>query len=49
MSQKDKAKRLSNCQMAAENAVITTTESKANVPLEKRKEDAEQMLYLKRV
>ncbi|MGD0202747.1 MAG: hypothetical protein ABSC20_02425 [Candidatus Bathyarchaeia archaeon] len=49
MSQKDKARHLSNCQMAAENAVITTDDGTSNVPAQKRKEDAKEILYLNRI
>jgi len=49
MSQENKARHLSNCQMAAESAVISTDGSTSNVPMRKRKEDAKQVLYLKRV
>ncbi len=49
MSQKDKARHISNCQMAAESAVITTDGSTSNVPMQKRKEDAKEILYLDRI
>jgi len=49
MSQKNKARHLSNCQMAAESAVIATDGSTSNVPTRKRKEDAKQILYLNRI
>ena len=49
MSQNDKARHPSNCQMAAESAVITTEGNTSNVPTQKRKEDAKQILYLNRV
>ena len=49
MSQKNKARHLSNCQMATESAVIATDGSTSNVPTQKRKEDAKQILYLNRI
>jgi len=49
MSQKNNARHLSNCQLATENAVITTDGSTSNMPSQKRKEDAKQILYLNRV
>jgi hypothetical protein len=49
MSQKNKARHLSNCQITAESAVITTDSSTSNVPTRKRKEDAKQILYLNRI
>jgi hypothetical protein len=49
MSQKNKARHLSNCQITAENAVITTDCSTSNVPTPKRKDDAKQPLYLNRI
>jgi hypothetical protein len=49
MSQKNKAGHSSNCQIAAERAVITAADSTPNVPMQKRKEEAEQILYLNRI
>ena len=49
MSQKDKTRHISNCQMAAEGAVITTDGSTSKVPMQKRKEDAKEILYLDRI
>ncbi|MGA3288985.1 MAG: hypothetical protein ABSD42_01935 [Candidatus Bathyarchaeia archaeon] len=49
MSQKNKARHLSNCQMAAESAVIAMADGTSNVPMRKRKEDAKQILYLNRI
>jgi hypothetical protein len=49
MSQKNKARHLSKCEIAAENATIITESSAADVSMQKRKEEAEQILYLKRV
>jgi len=49
MSQKNEARHLSNCQIAAESTVIATDVSTLNVPSRKRKEDAKQILYLNRI
>jgi hypothetical protein len=49
MSQKNKARHLSNCQITAENAVITMDSSTSNVPAPKRKDDAKQTLYINRI
>ena len=49
MTQKNKAGHLSNCQIAAESAVIATDGSTSNVPKQKLKEDAKQTLYLNRI
>ncbi len=49
MSQKDKARHSSNCQTAAETPVITTDVSTSNVSMQKRKEDAKEILYLDRI
>ncbi len=49
MVQKNEASRLSNCEIAAESAVISTDESISKAPVQKRKEDAEQTLYINRV
>jgi hypothetical protein len=49
MSQKNKARHLSNCQITAENAVITMDSSTSNVPTPKRKDDAKQTLYINRI
>jgi hypothetical protein len=49
MVKKNEARHISNCEMATESAVISTDESSSNVPVQKRKEDAEQTLYLFRV
>jgi hypothetical protein len=49
MSQKNEARHLSNCQITAENAVISTDDRISNVPLQKRKHDAKQVLYLNRI
>ena len=49
MAQKKQARHLSNCQITAENAVITTTGSTSNVPKQKRKEDAKKTLYINRI
>jgi hypothetical protein len=49
MSQKNKARYLSNYQITAENAVITTDGSTSNVPTQKRKDDAKQTLYINRI
>jgi hypothetical protein len=49
MVKKNETRHLSNCEMTAESAVISTDESTSNVPVQKRKEDAEQTLYLFRV
>jgi hypothetical protein len=49
MSQKNEARHLSNCQIAAESTVIATDVSTLNVPSRKRKEDAKQSLYLNRI
>jgi hypothetical protein len=48
MSQKKEARQLSDCQIIAESAVISTG-STTNVPAQKRKLDAEEILYLNRV
>jgi len=49
MTQKNGTGHLQNCQIAVENAVIATDVSPSNVPMQKRKEDAKQILYLNRV
>jgi hypothetical protein len=49
MSQKNKARHSSNCQIAAESAAIVTESSKVNVPMQKRKEDAKKTLYINRI
>jgi hypothetical protein len=49
MVKKNESRHLSNCEMATESAVISTDESSSNVPVQKRKVDAEQTLYLFRV
>jgi hypothetical protein len=49
MSQKKQATHLSNCQLTAENAVITTTGKVSKVPSQKRKEDAKKVLYINRI
>ena len=49
MAQKKQARHLSNCQITAENAVITTSGSTSNVPMQKRKEDAKKILYINRI
>jgi len=49
MSKKNDARHSSNCQIAAETAAIVTESSVADVPTQKRKEDANQILYLNRV
>lgn len=49
MVKKNETRHLSNCQISAESAVISTDETASNVPVQKRKEDAEQTLYLLRV
>jgi hypothetical protein len=49
MTQKNRAEHLSNCQITAENAVITSNGSTPNVPMQKRKKDAKKILYLNRI
>jgi hypothetical protein len=49
MSQENKARHISSCPMAAEGAVITTDVSTSKVPMQKRKEDAKEILYLDRI
>jgi len=49
MAQKNQARHLSNCQITAEKAVITTNGSTLNVPKQKRKEDAKKILYINRI
>jgi hypothetical protein len=55
MPQKNEdARRTSNCQLSSESipkgcAVIAAKSSSMNVPSKKRKEDANQLIYLKRV
>jgi hypothetical protein len=49
MSQKNKARHSSDCQIAAESAAIVTESSAENVSMQKRKEEAKQILYLNRV
>jgi hypothetical protein len=49
MAQKKQARNLSDCQITAENAVITTHSSISNVPKQKRKEEAKKILYLNRI
>jgi hypothetical protein len=49
MVKKNETRHLSNCQIATESAVISSDGNASNVPVQKRKEDAEQTLYLFRV
>jgi hypothetical protein len=49
MSQKNQARHPSNCQITVEKAALVADGSSANVPSQKRKEDAKRVLYLKRV
>jgi hypothetical protein len=49
LSQENKVRRVSNCQITAENPIIAAEGSTANVPTQKRREDAEEVLYLKRI
>lgn len=55
MSQRnEKVRRLSNCQIAPESipeecAVIVAESSSSNVPSQKRKEEAMQLIYLNRI
>jgi len=49
MVQKNETRHLSNCQLAAESAVISIDESIPKAPVQKRKEEAEKTLYLDRV
>jgi len=49
MTQKNGTGNLSNCQITVESAVMTKEGSPSNVPMQKRKEDAKQILYLNRV
>jgi len=49
MAKKNEARHPSKCKLAAESAVIAMSDTKSNVPLQKRKEDAKQILYLNRV
>ncbi len=48
MSQKNVARHL-DCPMPIESAVIAADSSASNVPTQKRKKDAEQILYLNRI
>jgi hypothetical protein len=49
MAQKKQSRHLSNCEITAEKAVITTHSSISTVPKEKRKEDAKKIFYINRV
>jgi hypothetical protein len=49
MSQQEKTRHFANSQITTEGAVITTDGNTPNVPGQKRKEDAKQILYLDRV
>ena len=54
MSPKNEDARCTNCQLLSEStpkgcAVIAAKSSSMNVPSKKRKEDANQLIYLKRV
>ena len=49
MTQKNGTRNLSNCQITVESAVMTKDGSTSNVPMQKRKEDAKQILYLNRI
>jgi len=54
MSQKNEDARCTNCQLSSESipngcAVIAAKSSSLNVPSKKRKEDADQLIYLTRV
>ena len=49
MSQKKNARHTSNCQIAADASAVITQSSATNVPTQKRKEDADQILYINRI
>jgi hypothetical protein len=54
MSQKNEDAKYTNCQLSSESipngcAVIAAKSNSVNVPSNKRKEDANQLTYLKRV
>jgi hypothetical protein len=49
MSKKNQARHQTNSQITAETAVISTDDNTPNMPMRKPKEDAEQILYIKRV
>jgi hypothetical protein len=49
MDRKNKARHVTNCQIASATALISADGSTSNVPSSKRKEDAKQILYLNRV
>jgi hypothetical protein len=49
MSKKNKASRLSSCQITVEAAAPSADGKKQNVSAQKRKDDAKQTLYINRV
>ena len=49
MSQENKARLVSNCQVAIESAVVAAEGSTPDVPMQKRKEDAKQIFYFDRI
>ena len=49
MAQNNIARHSSNCPIAAQSPVIAASDSTPNVPMQKRKEDAKQILYLNRI
>jgi hypothetical protein len=49
MSHKNKAGYNSNCQIVAERTPIATESSTVKVPVQKRKEDTKDILYINRI
>jgi hypothetical protein len=49
MSQKNEVRHPVNCQITAQTTDISAQGSSSNVPLQKRKEDAKQTLYINRI
>lgn len=49
MSQKNEVRHSSNCHVTVETTVALANSGRSNVPLQKRKEEAKQALYLNRI
>ncbi len=49
MSQKKQARHSPNCQITAENAVISIDSKISKVPSQKQKEEAKKILYINRI
>jgi hypothetical protein len=49
MSQKNEVRHCTNCQITANTTVTLADGNSSNVPLQKRKEEAKQALFLNRI